>query len=452
MDFKVCSSVLIAALLWATNAIADAAFCAKPGGEAVRSYFSKARSDLNSVGRRLGSAKAHYLVIASLREDAEVSPAFKKELSTALVKNSMFKEIVAERLKVSNPSVAQLKQFADNEAAESAADRKYRYIYLYDSNGKLDKISEIANVNGLSIQSSITTYNEFLSPKTKASKALVEWIRTIGPEYVVLDGSFPISPELLDSIPRSKRPAVLQVRGDLTKEPPSAVTRLSRGLLSRDKAQFVVANLLPTSRQEVERWNYSEADGQLYVDAGIRFNEKMKKRNAIGISNEARTNKATLMKYLERELKSKRTIVLNGEAEATGKGIRIPGSSEILTSEDIATLPNRDLLIMLACGTAAFSKDAALSVVGRIYTNKTRQLLEAFLLPDASLGTGKAPSSKYKIEVDVQSGLNAHLNELILSTEQLPARARPIAVLASSNGTSCVENAMIRPECVKKTN
>lgn len=199
----------------------------------------------------------------------------------------------------------------------------------------------------------------------------------------------------------------------------------ARRATSAQEENVSIMNMLPGKASDTKPWRFNEGKTAAYIDAGAAFDRGLSKRGYKDIISKHREKKVFIQRLSDEVAKGK-TVYIIGEADERGQ-IRIPGSDEVLTKADFSGIDLSKIFFISCNSNAIAGNDAALSLLGRIYTTNAEGVLE-FLLPGEK---GKADA---RIEI-VSEGFNALLMELLAELACAAALGDdcPIALLASFN-------------------
>jgi hypothetical protein len=161
----------------------------------------------------------------------------------------------------------------------------------------------------------------------------------------------------------------------------SQLNKRERDLLSvlthDEPADVTVLNLMPTTPLEAQAWEFEPYKADLYVANGQRIERDLEN---YGYKSPSFTGKKELVEIIRQTRDGQATLILIGEAGPGNEGVRLPGSTEVLTARDFDDLADEGEIIALVCNSQSIlSSGTGLSVTGVLMSNESRNILRVLL-------------------------------------------------------------------------
>jgi hypothetical protein len=197
------------------------------------------------------------------------------------------------------------------------------------------------------------------------------------PNLVIIDADSPVPNHLYQHI-QGRGPLVVKLSSGSTFESASERAAIFDRIRRADAKSTNVLNLLPQRPEDALPWGFDPETARNYATNGKRIDFDLTRYGYKGSSKNG--SKAQIISSLLQSSPTKKTIVLVGEAGPDGFGVRIPGSKELLTNDDLKPLASDVTLLALVCNShSLITGMQAASVVGVVYTDESRKLLKLTL-------------------------------------------------------------------------
>lgn len=198
-------------------------------------------------------------------------------------------------------------------------------------------------------------------------------------KLIIIDGDFGFKTDVIKDF--SVEPLVLKINSENQKIGGLMLSRIDiiNKLKKADANKISIFNLLPQRIQEAEIWGYDNYLAELYTVNGQRINQNI---NKYGYNINTGRNKVEIIENINFALSNNDFIIIIGESNDARKVLRIPGSNDVITRNDLQNIniPSNKYIIGLICGSENILEGfEGISVIGRIYTDETKKILQFIL-------------------------------------------------------------------------
>jgi hypothetical protein len=322
-------------------------WCAKPLGAAVRDYIFIESDRIRAFASQLADGGTYL---------------YFREVDAPIQRDCLLRAELPSRLVYADRNAAQLNAFipVDNEGMS------YIYTNSKDFQESMSIEDDFDISNGGAVE----------GRRQDRIKHLKQLARTMSPDIVLIEGDTGSLGDLSEF--GEPPPLIIRLRdaGVLSNDVRRGINVLE-SVQAADPSQTVVINLLPLSAADTQAWGFPEHEAGLYADNAQKLQSDLDRFGVSTLTGRWRSR----VEFLD-ALKqvSEKTLIFVGESGDNGASIRLPGTHEVLTSSDLAFLPSDGVALGLICDSQrALGSKSELSVIGPIYTDVSRRILQITL-------------------------------------------------------------------------
>lgn len=390
-------TLLVALFLCFSSAHAQQ-YCARASGYYSTEYGYVESAGLRELCKKLAGGKK-YLLISRIdwgsADNAVASTArpfaIRKFIESGGAHDPDIKSIIDQEAQNSNATYIDRKmiellvvnQLFDHTRYGTGNAVEYFYVYHSDTGHISSLTNGIGYEKGVTIESRPADAGDIFALAGNPNHPLMKMVagRDIG--AVILQG-INLPTDLARYLP--ERTPVFHLNLPVRKD----VDRLEHG--ARELAGFIglgndtngvrIVNLFPTAAHEAVAWGFDQLLAERYGEAGESFERQLGDRGYGAFVSRPAKKAAFLAELQSAAEKGSKTLVI-AEANSNGE-IRIPGSTDLIRSEDLKSVGSLENVYFLFCNSARITAaGTALRFEGKVFTEDAATIIE-YLLPRVS--------------------------------------------------------------------
>ena len=389
-------AISVAASFLSSQALSQA-WCPKPSGILAREYGYDSTVRLREFAERVAKGKDYLIVSkinpANLQQD--IAPSSRLRAMDAFSRSRDFedtKKDMQEVLRITERNLEKMgspKSTVKKEAEQAMLRHLFSgkvstsidYHYVYASKPKvLEEIAkDAASESGVTIEGAKEESPGLFRTEGVNGHPFKRIVEKMNVGVIILDGID--HPSDFNAIVPEGVPVLKIADSKLAlsdnKNAQFALAKSQRAFEKKNVAEISIVNMFPVRPNAAKVWGFDQIKAGKYADAGAAFVRKLEKggyKSALA----SRPSKQDFIDGLKEDTLRKSAIYIIGEAKADG-AIRIPGSVDTIGRGDLAGI-DLSKVYFVSCGSQGLGASAAaLSFVGKVYTDHADTILQVFL-------------------------------------------------------------------------